>query len=72
MNKYVVPICDIQAGTVWNQIVIARNVSDCQEKITSFLIEKYDLSDCLTYREFVALADENDILIGEIKDIETL
>lgn len=72
MNKYVVPICDIQAGAVWNQIVIARNVSDCQEKITSFLIEKYDLDDCLTYREFVALADANDILIGEIKDIETL
>lgn len=72
MNKYIIPICDIQSGKVWNQIIIARNVSDCQEKITGFLIEKYNLEDCLTYREFVTLADKNDILIGEIKDIETL
>ena len=72
MNKYIIPICDIQAGLVWNQIIIARDVINCQEKLVEFLIEKYDLDDCLTYREFVILADKNDILIGEIKDIETL
>lgn len=72
MNKYIIPICDIQAGTVWNQIIIARNVTACQEKLSELLIERYDLEDCLTYREFVELADKNDILIGEIKDIETL
>lgn len=72
MNKYITPICDIQAGVVWNQIILARNVLDCQEKLTALLMEKYDLEDCLTYREFIALADKNDILIGEIKDIEVL
>lgn len=72
MNKYVVPICNIRAGKVWDQIIIARNVIDCQEKLTELLIDKYNLEDCLTYREFVELADKNDILIGEIKDIEIL
>lgn len=72
MNKYVAPICNIRAGKVWDQIIIARNVIDCQEKLTELLIDKYNLEDCLTYREFVELADKNDILIGEIKDIEIL
>lgn len=72
MNKYIIPICDIQAGVVWNQVILARNVLDCQEKLILFLVEKYDLEDCLTYREFIAIADENDILIGEIKDVEEL
>lgn len=72
MNKYVVPICNIRAGKVWDQTIIARNVIDCQEKLTELLIDKYNLEDCLTYREFVELADKNDILIGEIKDIEIL
>lgn len=72
MNKYITPICDIQAGIVWNQIILARNVLDCQEKLTALLIEKYDLDDCITYREFIKLADKNDILIGEITDVEEL
>lgn len=72
MNKYIIPICDIQAGVVWNQVILARNVLDCQEKLILFLVEKYDLEDRLTYREFIANADENDILIGEIKDVEEL
>lgn len=73
MNNYVTPICDIQAGKIWNQVIPARNVLDCQEKLIRILVDQYDdLEDCLTYREFVTLADKNDILIGDIKDIEEL
>lgn len=72
MNKYVTPICDISSSKTWMQVVLARNVVDCQEKLSRLLAEKYDLDDCLDYREFVKLADENDILIGEIKDIDEL
>lgn len=73
MNKYLISICDIQAGNTWIQVIMARNGSECQEKLVQLLMEKYDdLDDCLTYREFVKLADENDILIGDIKDIEEL
>lgn len=71
MYKYIIPICDIQAGRVWDEPVIARSMSECEEKLIKILTDKYDyLDDCLTYREFVAHADENDILIGKITDIE--
>lgn len=73
MNKYIIPICDIQAGIVWNQLIVARSTTECEEKLIKILTDKYeDLDDCLTYREFVAHADENDILIGKITDIEEI
>ena len=72
MNKYIVPICDIQAGQVWNHIVMARTINECQDKIMETLIEKYDFEDSFTYREFIEFLDDHDILIGEITDIETL
>lgn len=73
MNKYLVSICDIQGGTTWIQSIPAKSNTDCQEKLVRLLIEKYDeLEDCTSYREFVKQADKNDILIGDIKDIEEL
>lgn len=73
MNKYLIPICDIQAGHIYNKIIIAKSLIECQDKLSEFLIEQYDdLHECLTYREFIELADKNDILIGNITDIETI
>lgn len=73
MNKYLVPICDIQAGSVYNKIIIAKSLIECQDKLVQYLIEKYDdLYECLTYHEFIELADKNDILVGNITDIETI
>lgn len=74
MNKYIVPICDIEAGQIWMKTIIAESNSACQEKIMEYLINMYDFEDKATnYREFVELTDsEYNILIGEIKDIEEL
>ena len=73
MNKYIVPICDIEAGDIWIKTIIARSNSDCQEKIIEELIDMYDMEDNTSYREFVELADSKyNILIGDIKDIEEL
>ena len=73
MNKYIIPICDIQGGHVWNVIIMARTRNECQEKLMQSLIAQYELfDDTLTYREFVEEADKKDILIGDIKDIEEL
>lgn len=72
MNKYITPICDIQSGKIWNQVILARTVSACQDKLMEILMDQYDLGECLTYREFVEQADDNDILIGEIRDVEVL
>lgn len=74
MNKYIIPICDIDNGKVWIKTIIAKSNSACQEKIMEELIDLYDMEDTTSsYREFVKLADSNyNILIGEIIDIETL
>ena len=74
MNKYIVPICKIEAGDIWIKTIIARSNSDCQEKIIEELIDMYDMEDnTSSYREFVELADSKyNILIGDIKDIEEL
>lgn len=74
MNKYIIPICDINSGKVWIKTIIAKSNSACQEKIMEELIDLYDMEDTTSsYREFVKLADSNyNILIGDIKDTEEL
>lgn len=74
MNKYIIPICDIEAGDIWIKTIIARSNSDCQEKIIEELIDLYDIEDnTSSYREFVEFVDTKyNILIGDIKDIEEL
>lgn len=74
MNKYLIPICDIESGQIWIKVIMARSSSACQEKIMDELINLYDMEDSSSsYREFVELADSKyNILIGEITDIETL
>lgn len=74
MNKYIIPICDIDTSKIWTKTIIAKSNSACQEKLMEELIEIYDMEDIATsYREFVKLADSKyNILIGDIKDTEEL
>lgn len=72
MNKYLIPICDIQNSRVWLQVITARSTNECKDKLMNLLINKFDLDYSDTFEEFVTNADNNDILIGNIKDIEEL
>lgn len=74
MNKYIIPICDIDRGKVWIKTVVTKSNSACQEKLMAELIDLYDMEDTATsYREFIKLADSKyNILIGDIKDTEEL
>ena len=74
MNKYIVPICDIEAGQVWIKTAMAKSNSDYQDKLMEELIDYYELDDTVSnYREFVELLDSKyNILIGEIQDIEEI
>lgn len=73
MNKYIIPICDIQSGNVFNWTISSRNISDCQEKLMKALINEFDFLDYEgNYNDFVEQADKKDLLIGDITDIETL
>lgn len=67
MNKYIIPICDIPNSKVYNKIILATSYQACEDKLMT-----YFNSDANTYEEFIAELDNQDILIGEIKDIEEL
>lgn len=69
MNTYLFPwhtdeVCRISK-------VVARSYEDCEEKIKSMYINKYDdLDDLLDYDDFCEeLADKHEIYLGEISEI---
>lgn len=72
MNKYIVPICDIEAGSIWNKIILAKSIPDCKDKLMDELIEYYDFDNMDNYSEFVSYLDDQNILIGDIKDVDEL
>lgn len=73
-NKYLIPICDIEAGNTWIHTIIAKSITECKEKLMAFLIEYYDdFDEYSNYSEFVSKLDsEHNILIGSIKDIDEI
>lgn len=72
MNKYLIPICDVQAGEVWNQVISAISLSACQDKLTEIINNEYDLSPTDDWMDFIEECNANDILIGQIEDIDEL
>ena len=73
MNKYLIPICDIEAGSCWIHVIMAKCLIDCKEKLMNELIELYDFEDHNDYSEFVSWLDESqNILVGSINDIEEI
>lgn len=69
MNKYIIPVFDINKSKVYNLSIMATSYSDCEDKIIE-KFSKYSESD--DYDEFLDDLDKNDILIGQITDIEEL
>ncbi len=72
MNKYIIPVCDIQAGSVQNIVLVAKGLTSAQDKLMSKLCDQYNWDNPYDYKEFVEFADSEDVIIGEITDIETL
>lgn len=72
-NKYIIPVCDWEAGEVWNYVIIANSRQECEEKLASEILSDYDFDDnTVSYEDFVNYMNDNNILIGEIQDIEEL
>ena len=72
MNKYIIPICDLVLADIWVDIILARSISDCQEKLMREFSEKLD-EDFTDYREFIDIMDQKyNYSIGNITDVETL
>jgi len=72
MNTYIVPVCDIQAGLNKNISILARNLTSAQDKLMDELCEQYDWVNPYDFVAFKEFADSEDVIIGEITDIETI
>lgn len=69
MNKYIIPVCNIPDSEVYNLVINARSYSECEDRI----MEKFsEYSTNIDYHEFLKELDKQDVLIGEITDIEEL
>ena len=69
MNIYLFPWHTDEVCTISK--VVARSYEDCEEKIKSMYINKYDdLDDLLDYDDFCEeLVDKHGIYLGEVSEI---
>lgn len=73
MNKYIIPISDFINKDVWNEIILARSINECKDKLMESLMENYEeLEESDSYKSFVKQCLKKDLIIGDITDIETL
>ena len=69
MNIYLFPWHTDEVCTISK--VVARSYEDCEEKIKSMYVNKYDdLDDLLDYDDFcIELAEKHEIYLGDVSDI---
>ena len=69
MNIYLFPWHTDEVSTISK--VVARSYEDCEEKIKSMYINKYDdLDDLLDYDDFcIELAEKHRIYLGDVSEI---
>ena len=70
MNKYIIPVCNIDNNDIWIEVIYATSIEDCQDKF----MERYsDYASSTDWEEFLTdLFVDSDTIVGTIKDIEEL
>lgn len=76
MNSYIVSFCDIESKESWIKRFEAQSYESCQNKVKNYLLNQYDWDDDIEfsdkYNEFVEDMKDNDIIIGNILDMELI
>ena len=74
MNKYIIPICDIDSSQIWIKEILAKSTNDCKEKLMQYIINSFEIEEDMDdYRSFIELMDTNyNVLIGDIKEIDEM
>ena len=73
MNKYIIPIVDMEAGIDHLEIIHANSLKECKDKLMDNLLTKYDfLDDDADYNKFLLKSFNEGIYICNIVDIETI
>lgn len=77
INNYLVSFADIESSETWIKKFTGRSFEEIQDKIINYITDSYDWDDDVNfpdnYNDFKKeLADNYNILIGKIEDLETL
>ena len=73
MNKYIIPVVDMEVGDDHLEIIHANSLEECKSKVMNNLLYRYEfLDETSTYPEFVKRAFNESIYICSIVDIEEL
>lgn len=76
MNKYLIPICDIEAGSCWIHVIMAKSLNDCKEKCINYILDYYEFDDFDDSMDFASFHNklnyDYNIIIGNITDIDEI
>lgn len=72
MNKYVTYVCNIDDSYNQREILIANSQNQAKEKLMERLCDRYDWDNPYDYDEFIKMADNYNVIIGDIIDIEEI
>lgn len=73
MNIYILPFANISSDpSVWNMVVRARSISEAKDTIMREITEDWDLDVPVDWRDFKDILFKENVIIGDIQDIEEL
>lgn len=73
MNTYILPFANISSDpSVWNEVVMARSISEAKDKIMREITEDWDLDIPVDWEDFKDILFKENVIIGDIQDIEEL
>lgn len=72
MNKYIIPYCIVRSKVEYSKVklftIYATSIEDCKEKI----IQHFSENDFDTWEDFIEDSAFNNIVFGEIIDVDEL
>lgn len=73
MNTYILPFANISSDpSVWNEVIRARSISEAEDKIMREITEDWDLDVPADWEDFKDILFKENVIIGDIQDIEEL
>lgn len=73
MNTYILPFANISSDpSVWNEVVRARSISEAKDKIMREITEDWDLDVPTDWGDFKDILFKENVIVGDIQDIEEL
>lgn len=68
MNTYIIPFSI--GNDVWIESVKAKTILEAQDKLMNRLSYDWELDVPADWEDFLAILDNNEFRVGELKDIE--